>query len=292
MSQLQLFACFLLHASLASLTRISHSSHRDHMAYLLTRLATQHGRALVTRVALNNTSSLSTNCAPLRTSRFLVSSSSSTSTRSTTIAIKNTSVLGAPVASFHASSRLLFARAPSTPDGRSSDRSRRSQRNSNDNATDHRRDMPRRPANNNNTTTQQHQRRPSQGSSSNDTVRNNDMTRASKETTVLERELSPGIKAMLARQEQSFARDREIMDHMLKIIEDEKAEDVDVIDVSSRCDWCNIMVIMSGRGQRHMRAIADRIASEVCVRQLSRVSSLASNSIRIHMSASSGWMDG
>jgi hypothetical protein len=74
---------------------------------------------------------------------------------------------------------------------------------------------------------------------------------------------SAETQQLLAKQRASEKFDEDLLQVMMPVVEELKAEDIEVIDIRTRCDWCNIMAIMTARGPRHMRAIADRIAQVV-----------------------------
>jgi len=54
-------------------------------------------------------------------------------------------------------------------------------------------------------------------------------------------------------------RSREILNTILSELDDDKAEDVVTIDLASKSDIADAMVVASGRSQRHVSAMADKI---------------------------------
>lgn len=55
------------------------------------------------------------------------------------------------------------------------------------------------------------------------------------------------------------ARSQKILDMILTELDDDKAEDVVTIDLAEKSDIADAMVIASGRSQRHVGAMADKI---------------------------------
>lgn len=52
---------------------------------------------------------------------------------------------------------------------------------------------------------------------------------------------------------------------VLALLEESKAENVGVIDMRSKCDWTDYMIVAeSSRGERFLNSIADEIVSVVC----------------------------
>jgi len=58
-------------------------------------------------------------------------------------------------------------------------------------------------------------------------------------------------------------RSREILSLILQELDDGKAEDVVTIDLNGKSDLADAMVIASGRSQRHVGAIADKIIRQL-----------------------------
>ncbi|MEL7490619.1 MAG: ribosome silencing factor [Pseudomonadota bacterium] len=54
-------------------------------------------------------------------------------------------------------------------------------------------------------------------------------------------------------------RSREILENILAELDDDKAEDIVTIDLGGKSDIADAMVVASGRSQRHVSAIADKI---------------------------------
>lgn len=69
----------------------------------------------------------------------------------------------------------------------------------------------------------------------------------------------------------SEERSREILEIILKELDDDKAEDVTTIPLAGKSDIADAMVIASGRSQRHVGAIADKIARKLKEAGLRRV---------------------
>jgi len=54
-------------------------------------------------------------------------------------------------------------------------------------------------------------------------------------------------------------RSREILSHILSELDDDKAEGVVTIDLAGKSDIADAMVVASGRSQRHVGAMADKV---------------------------------
>lgn len=50
---------------------------------------------------------------------------------------------------------------------------------------------------------------------------------------------------------------------ILSALEDDKADDITFIDLSGKCDFADFMVIASGRSQRHVQALATKLADRL-----------------------------
>ncbi len=46
-------------------------------------------------------------------------------------------------------------------------------------------------------------------------------------------------------------------------LEDDKAEDVVIVDLAGKCDFADYMVVASGRSQRHVSAMASKLAERL-----------------------------
>ncbi|MEQ1930861.1 MAG: ribosome silencing factor [Parvularculaceae bacterium] len=66
-------------------------------------------------------------------------------------------------------------------------------------------------------------------------------------------------------------RSRKILELILKELDDDKAEDISTIPLAGKSDIADAMVIASGRSQRHVSAIADKIARKLKDAGLGRV---------------------
>ncbi len=66
-------------------------------------------------------------------------------------------------------------------------------------------------------------------------------------------------------------RSRKILEIILKELDDDKAEEVTTIPLAGKSDIADTMVIASGRSQRHVAAIADKIAGKLKEAGLKRV---------------------
>jgi ribosome-associated protein len=55
----------------------------------------------------------------------------------------------------------------------------------------------------------------------------------------------------------------ELLSMILKQLDDDKAEDITTIDLDGKSDVADAMVIASGRSQRHVGALADKIMREL-----------------------------
>jgi ribosome-associated protein len=56
---------------------------------------------------------------------------------------------------------------------------------------------------------------------------------------------------------------RRLADTLSKVLEDDKAEEIVLIDLDGRSALADFMVIASGRSGRHVAALADHLAQEV-----------------------------
>ncbi|MBY9065717.1 ribosome silencing factor [Hyphomonas sp. WL0036] len=56
---------------------------------------------------------------------------------------------------------------------------------------------------------------------------------------------------------------RSIADALSKLLEDDKAEDLIVVELQGKSSLADFMIIASGRSGRHVAALADHVAQEV-----------------------------
>lgn len=54
-----------------------------------------------------------------------------------------------------------------------------------------------------------------------------------------------------------------LRDLILASLDDDKAEDIAVIDLSGKCDFADYMLVASGRSQRHVSSIAVKLAERL-----------------------------
>lgn len=56
---------------------------------------------------------------------------------------------------------------------------------------------------------------------------------------------------------------KELVDFILKSLDDDKAEDIEVIDLEGKADFAFYVVIASGRSSRHISSMADSVADKL-----------------------------
>lgn len=53
---------------------------------------------------------------------------------------------------------------------------------------------------------------------------------------------------------------RDVVSHSL---DEDKAEDISIIDLAGKCDFADYMIVVSGRSQRHVSSIASKLAERL-----------------------------
>lgn len=75
----------------------------------------------------------------------------------------------------------------------------------------------------------------------------------------MKRHLNHGRRLIKYRRKSLKKEENEILDIVKKVLDDNKAEDIIVIDLSGKTSLANQMVVASGTSNRHVAAIADKL---------------------------------
>lgn len=54
-----------------------------------------------------------------------------------------------------------------------------------------------------------------------------------------------------------------LRDHIQSSLDDDKAEDIVIINLAGKCDFADYMIVASGRSQRHVSAVASKLADRL-----------------------------
>ncbi len=55
----------------------------------------------------------------------------------------------------------------------------------------------------------------------------------------------------------------QLRDVIEKTLDEDKAEDVTVVDLAGKCDYADYMIVASGRSQRHVSSLASKLAEKL-----------------------------
>lgn len=74
-----------------------------------------------------------------------------------------------------------------------------------------------------------------------------------------------GDTSLSSAAEEMFKEKKVKLSAVLALLDESKAENIGVIDMRSKCDWTDYMIVAeSSRGERFLNSIADEIVSVVC----------------------------
>lgn len=55
----------------------------------------------------------------------------------------------------------------------------------------------------------------------------------------------------------------QLRDVIEKTLDEDKAEDIAVVDLAGKCDYADYMIVASGRSQRHVSSLASKLAEKL-----------------------------